>query len=118
VELWNTFFKDINQHTPDRWTVVFASYGSPSSRFQIKGTPIRLIDNQRVTLRAIDHSDGLPAVGLLLSQEEMDNLVSVRYPSSRHYFDPSFFASVFHITGGHIGAICDFLEMVAAHEVR
>ena len=73
-----------------------------------------LMDKQRVTLRAIDHFDGLPAVGLLLSQEEMAGLVSVRY-SSHHYFDPSFFDSVFQITGGHIGAICDFLEIVAAH---
>ena len=116
-QLWNSFFKDLSRHTPDRWTIIFASYGNPSSRFQIKGTPIQLLDKQRVSLRAIDHSDGLPAVGLFLSQKEMDDLVSVRYLSSHHYFDPLFFSSVFHITGGHMGAIDDFLEIVTAHDV-
>lgn len=52
VVLWNSFFKDVNQHTFGRWTIVFASNGSPYSRFQIKGAPIRLIDKQRVTLMA------------------------------------------------------------------
>lgn len=117
MDLWNDFFKDIKHDTPDRWTIVFASYGSPTSRFKIKGTPIRLNDMQRVTLRAIDHCDDLPAVGLLFSREEMDDLASVLYPHPYHYFDPSFFVSVFHITGGHVGAICDFLEVVAAHNV-
>ena len=115
IDLWTGFFKDIKSSTPDRWAIVFASYGSASSRFKIKGTPIVLRDMQRVTLRPIDHGDALPAVGLLFSQGEMDDLVRVLYP--HHYFDPSFFVFVFRITGGHIGAICDFLDVVASDDV-
>lgn len=117
LDLWTGFFKEIRGDTPDRWAIAFASYGSASSRFKIQGSPIWLNDLQRVTLRAIDHDDGLPAVGLLFSQEEMDDLVSVLYQSCR-YFDPSFFVSVFHVSAGHIGAICDFLKVVTADAVR
>jgi hypothetical protein len=117
MDLWTGFFKEIRGNTPDRWAIAFASYGSASSRFKIQGNPIWLNDSQRVTLRTIDHHDGLPAVGLFFSQEEMDDLVSVLW-RSHHYFDPSFFVSVLHISAGHIGAICDFLKVVAADVVR
>jgi len=116
IDLWIGFFKPIRGNTPDRWAIAFASYGSASSLINIQGTSIRLNDMQRVTLRKIDHYDGLPAVGLLFSQEEMDDLVSV-LSRSFHYFDPSFFVSVFRSCAGHIGAICDFLEVVAADVV-
>ncbi len=116
IDLWIGFFKGIKGDTPDRWTIAFASYGIASSTFKIQGTPIRLNDMQRVTLRAIDHDDALPAVGLHFSQGEMDDLVSALY-LSRHYFDPSFFVILFRVTGGHIGAICDFLDVVVADAV-
>ncbi len=64
IELWRDFFRDISRRTPDRWTIVFASYGSPTSRFKIKGTLVQLKDMQRVTQKAIDHHDNLPSVGL------------------------------------------------------
>jgi hypothetical protein len=39
------------QQIIDRWTIVFASYGSPTSRFKIKRTLLQLKDIQRVTLK-------------------------------------------------------------------
>ncbi len=69
---------------------------------------------QRVTLTAIPHTDGLPPVGLLLSEEEMAEFTSVLSP---HYFAPSFFEALFALTGGHVGAACDFVHTIATHGV-
>ena len=64
----------------------------------------------------IDYDDALSAVGIHFSQGEMDDLVSAIY-SSHYYFNSSFFITLFHITGGHIGAICDFLDIVVADAI-
>jgi hypothetical protein len=73
---------------------------------------------QRVALRPIDHDDGFGAVGLLFSRTEFDDLVGKRFSSSEYYFHPSFFDEVFRLAGGHVGAIHDFVEIVAADDVR
>jgi hypothetical protein len=39
------------------------------------------------------------------------------YPQTHSYFDPSFFAAVFDITGGHVGVMCDFLATIAADNI-
>jgi len=36
---------------------------------------------------------------------------------SEYYFHPSFFDGVFRLTGGHVGAIYDFVEIVATDNV-
>lgn len=43
--------------------IAFASYGSVASRFTIAG----IVDAQRVTLRAVQHKDDLPPVGLFFT---------------------------------------------------
>jgi hypothetical protein len=73
-DLWNNFFKSI--HSYNCRAIAFASYGSASSRFTIAGTPIVIEDAQRVTLRAIQHKDDLPPVGLFFTRMEFDDLVS------------------------------------------
>jgi hypothetical protein len=116
IDLWADFFRSMHAYE-DRRAIVFASYGSPSSRISFEGIPMLLNDRQRVTLRPIHHEDDLPPVGLFFSREEFDDLVSKRYPSSSYYFHSSFFDAVFDLNGGHIGAICDFVTIIAGHQV-
>jgi len=116
AELWGVFFKSIHEYAESR-AIAFASYGSPSSRITIKGTPLTFHSMQRVTLHPIDHLDGLPPVGLFFSRVEFDELISKLYPSPEYYFDSSFFDAVFGLTEDHVGAICDFVSIVAAHDV-
>jgi hypothetical protein len=119
AELWDRFFK--NLETYDQFAIAFAGYGSPTSRPIIEGTPIGtpiyVSDAQRVALRAIDFKDGLGAAGPLFSREEFNELVSKQFSCSEHYFDSSFFDVVFEITGGHVGAIYDFVRAVAVTNV-
>ena len=124
-DLWGEFFKNLVYS--DLFAIAFASYGSPISHqggktsdsdWEIQSTPFVLSDSQRVTLRPIDHGDGFNAVGLLFNRTEFDDLVGKRYPPSEFPFDPSLFDGVFDLTGGHVGAILDFLNIIIAHDVR
>ena len=108
VGLWGEFFKELRSFK-DQFTIAFASYGSPTSPFTIEGTPMFVGDLQRVTLQAIDHNDGFGAVGLLFSPEEFNDLVHKQFSPPRYYFHQSFFDAIFHLTGGHAGAINDFV---------
>jgi hypothetical protein len=115
-DFWNGFLKSMSDFD-DRRAIIFVSFGSPTSRIKIKGTPIAITAPQRVTLRPISHDDGLPSVGLFFSQEEFDDLVSEQYPPKQYSFDSSFFRNIFLVTGGHIGAIHDFIQIISAHNV-
>ena len=68
--------RQIHTHVPTHRAIVFASYG----------TPIFVEDVQRVTLRAIQHEDYLPPVGLFFSRTELDDLVSVPKILVSHIF--------------------------------
>ena len=116
-DLWSEFFKNLPAYD-DQFVIAFASYGSPTSRLNMQGNLFCVSDSQRVTLRPIDHGDGLGAVGLLFSRTEFDDLVRIKFASPENYFDPSFFKAVFKITGGHVGAIHDFVNIVSTHDVR
>jgi len=115
--LWNVFFKNIDLYA-NIFAIAFASYGSPTSRFSIKGLPFSVSDSQRITLRPIDHGDGFNAVGLLFSRMEFDVLVHKQFSSSGYYFHRSFFDAVFDLTGGHVGAIRGFVKITTGHDVR
>ncbi len=117
ASLWNEFFKNLSIYN-NQFAIAFASYGSPTSHLTIRGTPIYVNDSQRVTLRPIDSGDGFDAVGLLFPRMEFDDLVSKRFSSSEYFFDKSFFDGVFLLTGGHVGAIYDFVVIIAADDVR
>ena len=116
VELWNELFKGIHDY-PDRRAIVFASYGSPSSVIDIEGTPILVSPTVRVSLLPTAHGDNLPAVGLLFTRAEFDELVSKQYPSSEYHFHPSFLDTVFGITEGHVGAMYSFLTIIVGSDV-
>jgi hypothetical protein len=99
------------------FAIAFASYSSLTSLLHIQGTPIFVTDLQRVSLRHIDHGDGFGAVGLFFSRMEFNNLVGKRFSSSEYCFHTSFFDVVFRLTGDHVGAIHDLVEIVTAHDV-
>ncbi|PVF96565.1 hypothetical protein CPB86DRAFT_498921 [Serendipita vermifera] len=69
-------------------------------------------DAQQVSLRPVDHQDGIRPVGLLFTSEEFDDVVKARYPNNR--FSQDLLKFIFDITAGHIGAIKDMLEAVAS----
>jgi hypothetical protein len=115
-DFWIGFLKSMHDFN-DRRAIAFVSFGSPTSHIEIKGTTITMVASQRVTLRPIIHDDGLPSVGLFFSQEEFDDLVSKHFPPKQHFFDSSFFHAVFLVTGGHIGAIHDFIQIITDHDV-
>jgi hypothetical protein len=124
IDLWGEFFKNIESYD-DLFAIAFASYGSPTSSLsspnsspRIQFIPFSVSDTQRVTLRPIDHGDGLDPVGLLFSRMEFDELVSKQFSSPEHYFHSSFLDEVFNLSGGHVGAIHDFVRIIMAHDVR
>ena len=116
-DLWNNFFKSIHDYPLCR-AIIFASYGSPTTRFTIQGLLILIHDRKRVTLRAIQHDDNLPAAGVLFTRKEFNDLVAVMYPSPEYVFDASFFDSLFNLTEGHVGAIVDFMRVILSDDVR
>ena len=116
AQLWGEFFKSMHDHE-ERRAIVFASYGSPTSRIDIKGIPMIIPDPQRVTLRHVVHEDGLPPAGLLFTRSEFNDLVIKHYPSSVFCFHLSFFNALFDITNGHVGAIHDFIRIIIADDV-
>ncbi|KAL5514658.1 hypothetical protein ACEPAG_1974 [Sanghuangporus baumii] len=63
-----------------------------------------------ITLRPVDHNDGLPSVGILFTEKEYWDLIQRHYRSS--HFDETFFRNVFEVTGGHIGAMFGFIQAV------
>ena len=115
-ELWNELFKGIHNY-PDRHAIAFASYGSPSSFIDIEGNPILILPTTRVSLLPTAHGDHLPAVGLLFTCAEFDELVSKQYPYSEYHFHPSFLDTVFGITEGHVGAMYSFLNIILGSDI-
>ena len=113
-DLWNNFFKAIPSFPKCR-AIVFASYGSPASRINMAGTSIFIMNCQRITLRPTQSDDDIPPAGLLFTRAEFDELVKNLYP--RNHFDESFLTRALELTGGHIGALCDFLNIIHSHRV-
>lgn len=117
TDLWNNFFKSIHEYPLCR-AIIFVSYGSPTTEISIRGAPIVIADQQKVTLCATQYEDDLPAAGLLFTRMEFNDLVSVAYPSPEYVFDISFFDGLFNLTEGHVGAIVDLIGIVLADNVR
>lgn len=113
--LWSDFFKCMRDHL-DRRAIAFASFGSASSIILIQGTPVFIADEARITMLPMAHDD-LPPVGLFFNQAEFDELVQ-QYPSPEYHFHPSFLQTVFRITQGHVGAMCDVIKIVLSYDVR
>ncbi|KAL5478279.1 hypothetical protein ACEPAI_2463 [Sanghuangporus weigelae] len=108
-KLWLQFFKGLR--LLDARAVLFASYGSASSRIQFNGSPVDIPSRSKITLRPVDHNDWLPSVGILFTEKEYWDLIQLQYDGSSH-FDETFFRNVFKVTGGHIGAIIGFIQVV------
>jgi hypothetical protein len=111
TDIWNSFLKSIHEYNCR--AIIFANYGSPTST-GVKNTNMFIPDPSRVTLHPIDYKDGRQPVGLLLTRPEFDDLVSRRYPSEQHSFHATFLDSIFSLTVGHVGAVCDLLAVILA----
>ena len=107
--LWLNLFK--SPHDYEVRAIAFASYGSAGQRQEIHGSPMDILPKQKITLRPIEHGDGLPAAGILFTKQEYDELIAQKVRST-YRFDKTFYDGVFAATEGHIGAIHDFIETV------
>ncbi|KAF8273603.1 hypothetical protein EI94DRAFT_1715381 [Lactarius quietus] len=107
--LWTEFFKPVGSRDyPKTYAIVFASYGSATSPFEIfTGSWIHIPPMMRIGLRAIDHGDRLPAAGILFTKEEFDSYVDQISGKEGPIFRRSIFHHLFELTGGHIRAIVD-----------
>jgi hypothetical protein len=84
-------------------TIIFTSYGSPYSHITIALWPIQ-------------YNDDTTSVSLLFTWTEFSDLVTKWYP--RNCLDLSFLDNVFNITGGHVGAFLDFIQIIVNHKVN
>ncbi|TFK67114.1 hypothetical protein BDN72DRAFT_843491 [Pluteus cervinus] len=116
TNVWLNFFKTIyEQRSKDEYVIAFCSYGNPLSSFEIKGHPMKIDAKRRITLSPIDHNDGCPAVGLLLTKEEFGDVIDRRYGGhGKHFFEEKFLTQVFEFTGGHSGAISNIFRFIEA----
>ncbi|KAK2459548.1 hypothetical protein APHAL10511_008427 [Amanita phalloides] len=110
VDLWNNFFKSVHDKAFDKYYVIlFCSYGSPSSRivdYDRGGTPLILHGSARVSLWPAENP-----IGLFLSRTEFQEVVD-RY-HRRVKLDSDLLEYLFHLTGGHVGAIVGLLEIIS-----
>jgi hypothetical protein len=97
----------------NEFAILFASYGT--TRLNIRGTPPYFTTEQRIMLQHVNHGKDFPVVGLFFTKEEFDDLVKRTY--SKYSFDETFFAKLFEVMEGHIGAICDFIRVIERHDV-
>ena len=107
-DLWNNFFKDV-ESTNFR-VVLFCSYGSPASRvvdvIHPKGTPTKLRNAARMSLRPSDDNPGL-----LLSHEEYKKVLDLWKP--RVYLDSELQELIYGWTEGHVGAVSGILHSIS-----
>ena len=111
---WNNCLKGITNLSLDR-VILFASYGSPKRRISVDGTP-RVPDYRRISLRPVDHGDGIAEAGLFLLEDEFTDMIKRPHPT--HRFEKEFLDYVFRVTAGHAGAVDDLLRTVLADDVR
>lgn len=72
-------------------------------------------DHMRISLRPVDHKDGINPAGLFLTMDEFVDMVGKPFPERP--FEGDFLDYVFSVTTGHTGAVTDLLAAVEAHEV-
>jgi hypothetical protein len=109
-QFWNTFVKGITTDQTDR-VILLASYANPA--VAPGANPVIIPLFRQITLRPIDHDDGLPSAGLLLTRSEYTGLRIV----TDERFDQSLIDGIFHISGGHVGAIRDLVEVISRNSV-
>ncbi|KAG6813152.1 hypothetical protein H0H92_013558 [Tricholoma furcatifolium] len=116
-DLWVNFLRLIHVNYRHCRAILFASYGSPTTRIKIERspTPIAIPVEQKVGLRAAKHQDGLAPAGLLFTRAEYDELISATYRSDC-MFDDTFFENLYIATNGHIGAILDFVRIILSDQ--
>jgi hypothetical protein len=110
LEFWNTFVKGITTDQNQR-VILFASYGSPV--VSPGSTPIVIPTFRQISLRPIDHGDRLPSAGLLLTWNEYMGLNII----TEERFDQILIDAIYRISGGHVGAIRDLVDVRSRNSV-
>jgi hypothetical protein len=112
---WDNQFWDDNRSmdrsSPYR-VITFASYGSTGTNDSIVTPGIYL--DRTVRLKRVQSGD-IISLGLLLTKEEFDECVTVKFLG--HRFDASFLNAIFEFTNGHVGACIDLLDFTMSHDV-
>lgn len=106
-----THIKGINSTFSHR-IITFSTYGSTL----VENFVPRLLSpflRQVVGLHKIDHGDGIEAG--LLTEAEFDEFVKKRFVG--HCFDNQFLLGIYELTGGHVGACEDVLDVVQTDNV-
>jgi hypothetical protein len=112
---WNSYIKSLDGESDDR-IILFASYGSPTRDVSKDlASNIAVMDRARVSLRPVDHGDGIPPAGLFLLKDEFEAMIEKLFPAA--YFKAEFLDYVFRITAGHTGAVKDLLQVIQANDV-
>ncbi|KIM47491.1 hypothetical protein M413DRAFT_22148 [Hebeloma cylindrosporum] len=70
--------------------------------------------NQVVGLHKSDHGYDGVEVGLLLTKPEFDEFIEKRFIG--HYFDDQFLLGIYELTGGHVGACEDLLDVIQTND--
>lgn len=73
-----------------------------------------LPNRYHISLRPVDHEDGVTPAGLLLMPDEFTDMVQKKFPAGR--FKKDFPDYVTRVTAGHVGAVEDLLRGVLAHQ--
>jgi len=112
TELWEIFFKDHQQQLNGYKIILFCSYGSASKRMvdYDHGTLGVVRPSARISLRyhtALNHDP----VGLLLNQEEFDDVV--KRSEGLVLLGPDLQNFIFDSTDGHVGAVMSVLEALS-----
>ena|ERR1700722_12343237 len=122
--LWATFFKPICDGQWQNRVAIFTSYGSATSSSHEKRendvvpTPMVIPLVKKITLRPVEHLDGIPPVGLFLTYSEFQTYIAVRHPFDEAKLNATTRELVYSLTAGHVGAIHDLLGFITAQDVR
>lgn len=118
---WNTFLKGIHRLSGP-YVMLFSSYGNPSQfplGLDVAGTPAAFAQGQRISLRW-ESADNFPAVGLLLSDEEANDVInrSAQGNQDRQIYTDGLKEDLYSFTEGHVGALSAMSSVIETDLVR
>ena len=113
TSLWN-FLKNVNPYSSER-VILFCRYGSPRPRDDLVVRTV-INEDQLISMPPMNELRfGCTPVGLLLAEDEFEDLVSNW--SLRSKLDDSLLDTIFKLTAGHIGGIVGFIDVIRASDV-
>jgi len=111
--LWH-FLKNVTSYSYER-VILFCRYGNPTPQRDIVVRTI-INEDQLISMRPMNELRfGCTPVGLLLAEDEFEDLVSNW--CLRSNLDDSLLNTIFKLTAGHIGGIVGFIDVIRASDV-